>query len=293
MSTEPETPLVRTYVDGSTGHLVLNRPGKLNALTAELLSQFDTALAKLLAAPSVRCIIVRGAGSSFSAGYDIGTGKALAGLDEHDPEPGDEPDLPSSVADWARIRSGIERWLRVWQCAKPVVAAVHGYCLGGATQLAVCCDLTVVASDAVIGWPALPLGAGLLGPTSAWLIGPKKAKELSFIAGSRMTGAEAHQLGWANCAVSADQVLPTAARLAAVIGRTPPELLALKKQAINKVMDVQGFSGAVMAGAEFDALAHASADARAVRAKISQLGWRAAADWYQGQVPQGEDLAPD
>jgi enoyl-CoA hydratase len=81
--------------------------------------------------------------------------------------------------------------------------------------------------------------------------------------------------------------------LADLIGRTPLELLALKKQAINKVMEVQGFSAAVMAGAEFDALAHASADARAVRAKMKELGWRAAADWYQGQVPQGDNLAPD
>lgn len=288
MSAESETPEVLTHIDGSTGHLVLNRPGKLNALSGELLSQFDAALDELLAAAAVRCIVVRGAGSSFSAGYDIGTGKSPTGKDG----PGPEPDEPSSVADWARIRAGIERWLRVWHCAKPVIAAVHGYCLGGATQLAVCCDLTVVASDAVIGWPALPLGA-LLGPTSAWLIGPKKAKELSFIAGSRMTGAEAHQLGWANCAVAEDQVLPTAVRLAELIGRTPPELLALKKQAINKVMEVQGFSAAVMAGAEFDALAHASADARAVRAKMKALGWRAAAEWYQGQMPPGDNLAPD
>jgi enoyl-CoA hydratase len=284
MSTNDGTPPVLTHVEGTTGHLVLNRPEKLNALSAELLSRFDMALDELLADAAVRCIIVRGAGTSFSAGYDIGPTR-----------PGGDGEIgqPSSVADWAKIRGGIERWLRVWHCAKPVIAAVHGYCLGGATQLAVCCDLTVVARDAVIGWPALPLGAGLLGPTSAWLIGPKKAKELSFIAGSRMTGTEAHQLGWANHAVPELQVLPTATRLAALIGRTPPELLALKKQAVNKVMDTQGFSAAVMAGAEFDALAHASADARAVHAKISQLGWRAAASWYQGQAPQGEDLAPD
>jgi enoyl-CoA hydratase len=292
MSTESDTPAVLTSINGSTGHLVLNRPGKLNALSGELLSQFDVALDELLAAAAVRCIIVSGAGSSFSAGYEIGSGKSPAGRNGPGSEP-DEPAAPSSVADWARIRAGIERWLRVWHCAKPVIAAVHGYCMGGATQLAVCCDLTVVASNAIIGWPALPLGAGLLGPTSAWLIGPKKAKELSFIAGSRMTGAEAHQLGWANCAVAEDQVLPAAVRLADLIGRTPPELLALKKQAINKVMEVQGFSAAVMAGAEFDALAHASADARAVRAKMNELGWRAAASWYQGQAPQGDNLAPD
>jgi enoyl-CoA hydratase len=293
MTADSGTPPVLTQVEGSTGHLVLNRSAKLNALSGELLSRFDAALDELLANAAVRCIIVRGAGSSFSAGYDVGARPPPGSADEFEDVTGSQAGQPSSVADWARIRAGIERWLRVWHCAKPVIAAVHGYCLGGATQLAVCCDLTVVASDAVIGWPALPLGAGLLGPTSAWLIGPKKAKELSFIAGSRMTGAEAHQLGWANCAVPEQEVLPTAARLAALIGRTPPELIALKKQAVNKVMDVQGFSAAVMAGAEFDALAHASADARAVRAKIRQLGWRAAADWYQGHAPLGDNLGPD
>ena len=72
-----------------------------------------------------------------------------------------------------------------------MIAAVHGYCMGLATQLAVCCDLTLVAEDAVIGWPSLPLGGGLLLAGELWLIGAKKAKELSYIAGWRLSGAEA------------------------------------------------------------------------------------------------------
>ena len=77
--------------------------------------------------------------------------------------------------------------LAVARCPKPVIAQVHGFCIGVATQMAVCCDITVVSEDAHIGWPAVPLGGGYLSPFSAWLIGPKKAKELSFIAGSRMS----------------------------------------------------------------------------------------------------------
>src|SRR5258708_10317175 len=154
MTADSGTLTVLTQVEGSTGHLVLNRPEKLNALSGELLSRFDTGLDELLASAVVRCIIVRGAGSSFSAGYDVGARTPAGSADEREGQTGSDPGQPSSVADWARIRAGIERWLRVWHCAKPVIAAVHGYCLGGATQLAVCCDLTVVASDAVIGWPA-------------------------------------------------------------------------------------------------------------------------------------------
>jgi enoyl-CoA hydratase len=274
MSTGQGAAPVLMEISGPVGHLILNRPGKLNALSAGLLARFDEVLADLAARPEVRCIIIRGAGRAFSAGYDLGASRA-------DPAP-----APGSPGDWAAIRAGIERWLRVWQCPKPVIAAVHGYCLGGATQLAVCCDLTVTARDAVIGWPSMPLGAGLLGQTSAWLIGPKKAKELSFIAGSTMTGTEAHQLGWANYAVDAPEVLGRAGQLAALIARTPAELLALKKRAINKMMDLQGFSEAILSGAEFDALAHASPSAAAMRAKIEELGWRAAVDWFQGSEPR-------
>jgi enoyl-CoA hydratase len=152
--------------------------------------------------------------------------------------------------------------------------------MGAATQLAVCCDLTVVADDAIIGWPSVPLGGGLLGPVSCWLIGPKKAKELSYIAGSRMTGAEAAALGWANHAVRGDEVEPTALRLAKRIVRTPSDLLTIKKRAINRVMDVQGFSEVFTFGAEYDAIAHDSDGYALVKEKIDELGFKGATAWF-------------
>jgi len=260
---------VETNIEGHIAWLTFTRPEKLNAFNSELLDEFTTGLQALDDNDDVRCIILRGSGRAFSVGYDID---------------GYETKSPGvrrrALTDWIGLRKNNERWLDVWRCSKPVIAAIHGFCMGGATQLAVCCDLTVVAEDAIIGWPSLPLGGGLLGPVSCWLIGPKKAKELSYIAGSRMTGAEAAALGWANLAVRSDEVEATALGLAQRVVRTPPDLLAIKKRAINRVMDVQGFSEAFTFGAEYDAIAHDSEGYAEVKAKIAELGFKGAMDWF-------------
>ncbi len=133
-------------------------------------------------------------------------------------------------------------------------------------------DDAMVAEDAVIGWPAVPLGGGYLSPFSAWLIGPKKAKELSFIVGSRMLGTEAAANGWANHAVPEKELAEATLTLARRICKTPPDLLAIKKRSLNRVMDVQGFTESVMMGAEFDAIAHGAKGARATKATIAKVG---------------------
>jgi len=259
---------VTTEVKDRVGWLVFNRPEKLNAFSPQLLSEYAAAVESLNADPAVSVIVVRGAGRSFSVGYDV----AKRGTDG---AAGDYVDSRvRTLDDWLNLREKIDLWLKVWRCPKPVIAAIHGYCMGGATMLAVCCDLTIVAEDAVIGWPSVPLGAGLIGPVSAWLMGPKKAKEMSYVVGSRMSGQEAADWGWANHAVPADEVFERADRLARVIARTPSELLQVKKRAINRVMDLQGFSEMVMFGAEFDAIAHDSAAVDATREEIRQFGLR-------------------
>jgi enoyl-CoA hydratase len=251
--------LVRTEVADKVGWLVLDRPEKLNAFNSDLLREFTEALNALAADDRVSVIVLRGEGRAFSVGYDVAGGKDYSGR-------------VRALDDWLSLRSKIDTWLDVWRCPKPVIAAVHGYCMGGATMLAVCCDLTVVAKDAVIGWPSVPLGAGLLSPVSAWLIGPKKAKELSYIVGSRMSGEEAADWGWANYAVAAAEVNDRALALARRISKTPVELLQVKKRALNRVMDMQGFSEAIMFGAEFDAIAHDSVSVEETTAQIERDG---------------------
>jgi enoyl-CoA hydratase len=268
-------PAITTTVGDKIGWLVLSRPEKLNAFTAEMLAEFESAVDQLSRDPDVSVIVIRGEGRAFSVGYDVSKGEEASS---------GGPDRRRALDDWLHLRQNIETWLRVWRCPKPVIAAVHGYCMGGATMLSVCCDLTVVADDAVIGWPSVPLGGGLIGPVSAWLMGPKKAKEMSYIVGSRMSGAEAFDWGWANHSVPASSVLSFTTSLAARIARTPLELLQVKKRAMNRVMDMQGFSEIMMFGAEFDAIAHDSVACEETTAEIRKHGLKETIARYTAEV---------
>jgi enoyl-CoA hydratase len=265
--------LIETSKEGRVGWITFNRPEKLNALSPDMFAGFREALHSMEADDEVRCIVIRGEGRAFSVGFDVDRDSDYLGERRR-----------TALEDWEHLREIMEHWMEVWRCPKPVVAAVHGYCMGLATQLAVCCDLTVVADDAFIGWPSLPLGGGLLSPVSCWLIGPKKAKELSFIAGSSLSGEEAAALGWANYSVPADQVVERARGLAVKIAKTPADLLRLKKKALNRLMDIQGFTETIMAGAEFDAIAHDSEGMIAITEKVNELGIKGAIAWFEQEA---------
>ena len=253
---------IEISVRGHVGYVMLNRPEKLNAFNAQMHQDLAAGLAAHVADPHVRCVVVHGAGRAFSAGGDMSGGGRGADPDAH----------RYAYDDWTGLRAALLRWLAVWDCPKPVLSAVHGYCFGTATLLAAMSDMTVVAEDARISWPQLPVGGGMLAPVSQWLIGTKKAREMSYIAGSSFTGTEAVALGWANVAVPAETVLERATAMADAVARTPSDVLAVKKRALNRAMDIQGFREAVQFGAEFDAIAHHTRGADGLTRARAQLG---------------------
>ena len=259
--------------------LTLNRPERLNAMNAEMLSELSAALAALAEDAATRVVAIRGAGRAFSAGYDI----------ERDEHPsGAETDI---VANYERLAGNVNRFLEIWDHPKPVIAAVHGYCLAGATQLCVCCDITVVAEDAVVGLPSLPVGGGYITPMWVPLVGPKRAKQMSFVAGSRISGTVASEWGWANYAVPAGELESNVRALAFEIAKMPPSVLRMKKTSINRVAEVMGFRSIVPMGAETDALLHHSAAVANVRGVIRQVGLREAiARFERGEIFDANDV---
>lgn len=248
--------------DGPLTWLTLNRPDKLNAMSKKLLEEFGTALDFLAEDAGTRVIAIRGAGRAFSAGYDI--------------ERSDDAHEVDIVDDYLTHAGYLNRFLAIYDHPKPVIAAVHGYCLAGATQLATFCDITVVAEDAVIGWPALPMGGGFISPLWVPLVGPKRAKQMSFVAGSRISGKTASDWGWANYAVPAAELAENVRQLALSISRIPASTLRMKKMAINRVADAMGFRNIVPMGAETDALLHYSAEVKALADLIQQHGLKGA-----------------
>jgi len=266
--------------EGRVAWITFDRPQRLNAFNDTLLDELDRALEAERDSDS-RVLVLRGSGRAFSAGFDVsGDAEEIA--------PGfDAVELRDRQAEHA------ERWLRIWDHPKPVIAAVHGYCMAGATQLCVFCDLTVVAEDAVIAAsPALPLGGGFISPMWSYLVGPKRAKQMSFVVGERISGATAAEWGWANYAVPAEQLTESVAELAAKIARTPSNILRMKKLSNNRMMEMQGFRTMATMGAESNTILHETEAVRGFQGMIRDHGLKEAIRRFEaGEDPEAGEGA--
>lgn len=254
--------------------IVLDRPDKANAFSTELLDEFGAALEHLRTnGPPV--IAIRGEGKGFSAGYDLDqVGRA---------------ELPDPVADRERLARNVERFTAMWDHPKPIIAAVHGYCVAGATQMALWADITIVADDASIGEPALPIGGGYIAPQWAPYVGPKRAKELAFVPGNSIDGPTAVEWGWANHSVPADRLIASVESLAARIAKTPPDVLRIKKLSINRASSP--YRDATAGVAEMNTLLHMSPQAQEVREHAARVGLKEAVATYRS--PRTTPLEPE
>ena len=246
--------------------IVLDRPDASNALSAALLDAFSAALDRL-AGEGAPVIGIRGEGKGFSAGIDLS--EYVAG--------------GTIVEDVTRLRRNLDRWLAMWRHPKPVIVAIHGFCLGIAAQMPCFADLTIVADDARIGEPGLPIGGGYIAPAWVSQVGAKRAKELAFLPGNHVDGATAEAWGWANAAVPADELIACVEALAARIAKIPPPVLAMKKMSINRAMEASGFLAAVNAVAESDAILHFEPAVLELREALGQDGLRETLARFRGE----------
>jgi enoyl-CoA hydratase len=235
--------------------IVLDRPDAANAFSAALLDAFSNALAEL-ETTGAPVIGVRGEGKGFSSGVDLGEYNAQA----------------SPAQDVERLRRNLDRWLAMWRHPKPVIVAIHGFCMGIAAQMPSFADITVVAEDARIGEPGLPLGGGYIAPTWVPQVGAKRAKELAFLPGNLVDGRTAEAWGWANAAVPAQNLIPCVEALAERIAKVPPAVLTMKKRSINRAMEASGFLVALGALAESDAILHLEPSVLALRERLAAEG---------------------
>jgi len=221
--------------------LTLNRPEKRNALNHPLRGELRDALIRSDADPEVRVTIVRGAGTCFSAGYELGDGNV-----------GHEVPFYTPGGDGWWPRHVTETWMAIWDLAKPVIAQVHGYCLAGGTELATGCDLVYVAEDAMIGYPAARFGIGDMhyGP---WLMGLRKAMEY-MLTGDAISGTEAARLGWANDAVPVDELEQRVLAMAERIAKVPTDLTQINKRLTHRQMEIMGLRTGIRIGTELCAL---------------------------------------
>lgn len=222
--------------------VTLNRPEKRNALTHAVRGGVIDALRAADADDSVRVSVVRGAGSCFSAGYDLAGGNE--GLDHPWFTAGGDGHWPRHVTDG---------WMGIWDLAKPVIAQVHGYCLAGGSELATGCDLVYVAHDAKIGYPAVRFGVPDM-QFHPWLIGMRAAMEM-MITGDSISGDEAVRLGWANRAFDEAHLDAEVLAVAERVAKVPPDIVQLNKRTVHRAMEIMGVRAAIRSGTELCALA--------------------------------------
>jgi len=244
------------------GRITLNRPAKLNTLSAQLLLEFEDALKNMAQDNSIRVLIIRGAGRAFGAGYDLGPGYG-----------GSFSSMRFRIQDGARLQ------MYLWNLPKITIAQVHGYCLAGSCEYAMMCDLVVASEDAIIGHPAVR-GLGHPRNSCFWplLIGMRKTKELMYT-GDQVSGKEAAAMGMINRAIPAAELEKEVTLLAERIAIQSADALAIHKEALNRWWQTMGIEGAVRAAADFDVMYQNTEQAAELSKKIAELGLKGGFEW--------------
>ena len=221
--------------------LTLNRPDKLNAVTAGMLDELEAALDRAEADDDVRVVILNGAGRAFSAGFDLGGEAALEG---------------ESKADHMRreLTRDFDAIMRFWDFPKPVIAAVHGYCLGSSMEISAVCDITIASEDCKFGAPEVQFGSGIVCMILPWIVGQKNARELLLVGSKDLSAERARSMGLVNHVVPADQLMDKALAMARTIAGNDPLSVSLTKKAMNIGVESAGLRQALQEALEIDIL---------------------------------------
>lgn len=240
--------------------LTLNKPEKLNALDAGMLTAMAAQIRAADADETIGAIMIAGTGRAFSTGFDM-TGGGSGGTASAPPN--------------ERLRVNLESFLAVWRSRKPVVAAVDGYALGAGCILANFCDIVLASERAVFGEPEIRYWNPATVTILPWIIGVRRAKQLLFY-GRNLDAKTAQEFGIVN------QILPTEgfleAALAAVrpLTHMHPAAMAAVKRSVNGGMELAGFVKALHAGLDEIAPLYGpeSPTASAYRAEVQQRGFK-------------------
>jgi enoyl-CoA hydratase len=245
-------------VDGAVATITLNRPERLNTIVPPMPDEVSAAVELATRDEGVRVVVVRGAGRAFCAGYDFGGGFKHWGAaleTEGRWDPGKD-----FVMATAPQLSPTKKLASIWACPKPVIAQVHGWCVGGGSDFALCADIVIASEDAVIGTPYSRMWGAYLSGMWIYRLGLAKAKEHA-LTGRPFTGVEAAECGLINRAVPFASLESSVAALAADLARIPPSQTAAMKLVVNQAYENMGLGAMQTLGPILDGLMRNTPDA--------------------------------
>lgn len=277
-----------TYtVDGPIARITLDRPHRGNGITLRLPAELAWCVEQADLDPAVHVIALAGNGDGFCAGYDLVASAEGAGQDSTDAPAGSpldpaviarnhDPTHPwDPVTDYQMMRRNVRGFMSLYTCDKPVVCKVHGYCVAGGTDMALCADLLVIADDAKIGYP--PARVWGVPTTMLWAhrLGAQRAKRL-LLTGDCLSGREAVEWGLAIESAPPAALDARFESLIARIARVPVNQLVMHKRAVNQALWAQGLAGSQTLGVVFDGIARHTPEGYAFQRHAMSDGFKAA-----------------
>jgi len=224
--------LIATRVEGRVGIITMKNMPTLNSLSKELMGEVTEALNVFKADPEVRAIVLNAEGRAFCSGFDL---KASAASTD------------KTVASWrAALEYDFDFIMQFWDCPKPTIAAVHGAAVAGGFELALACDITVVAEGTRIGEPEVRFGSAMVVLLLPWLIASKPAREILLLGDDAIDLQRAQQLGIVNHVVPKGRETDKAIDLAWRIASCAPISIEMTKRAINRTYEAMGMRQALL-----------------------------------------------
>jgi enoyl-CoA hydratase len=254
--------------------ITIDRPEKLNTLTEYVVQGVADGIDAATASPDVRAVVLRGEGRVFTAGYDL-TGGAESGWSN----PYDAPSVTSRDGAWDPVRDhqwmrkNVERFMKIWHCPKPVLGQIHGFAVGGATDLVLCCDQLFMAEDAHIGYaPSRIFGTPT---TMIWVyrLGLEHTKQF-LLSGRAIDAATAYRIGLVSEVYPADELAARVEEHANRFRHIPANQLALNKLLINQAFENMGLRTTQLLGTLFDGITRHTEEAYRWAESFSEKGFR-------------------
>lgn len=247
--------------------ITINRPERLNTLTAEVILAVADYVDRATSAETVASVVLRGAGPNVSAGYDLADFLANEGFSQDE--------VWDPVADYQSMSGNVRNFMKVWECPKPVIAEISGWAIGGATDLLLCADLLFMADDAQIGYaPSRIYGTPT---TMMWIhrIGLEHAKQF-LLTGRPINAETAFRIGLVSRVCEASELSRTAEAEARLFADIPRNQLALNKLLINQTFENMGLRTSQMLGTFFDGIARHTPEAQEWASLVTEGEFREA-----------------
>jgi enoyl-CoA hydratase len=256
--------------DSATARITLNRPERLNAINAALTTELRRAVESANDDPNVRVIVLSGSGRAFCAGYDLDWGTKAEDATQRSMAGNWDP-----VRDYLGMSRNVRAFMSLWESPKPVIAQVHGWCVGGGTDMVLCSDLIYMAEDAQIGYPPARVWGEPTTVMWAYRLGLETAKRL-MLTGQSLSGRDAERLGLASAAVPVSELQATVNDIAGKLATIPTNQLVMSKLLVNQAYENMGLRTTQVLGTIMDGIARHTPEGIAWRDEAMRDGFREA-----------------